>query len=179
MSIYIKKRVFTLSLLLCFLSILIANCVQDKKSPALFKPKNKIGFSLKSLSGKNLPIGYFSQSHCTALLIVTTWSLPSQALLRDLKKDYQHLKSKGHNLIALAIDSQQNRSLVRNYFDFMKLNFPAAHIKANDKKLIREIGKTNAVPRLLVIDAQGRIILQDEGAVDVNKLKQLTCPTYN
>jgi hypothetical protein len=73
---------------------------------------------------------------------------------------------------AVAVDF--NRVLVAEYVRFVSYGFPVALSTPSDLDLVAAVGQVSMVPRTLLLDPRGRVILdfQDVGQTDFHRLER-------
>ncbi len=87
----------------------------------------------------------------------------------DLVKTYQQYRSRGFELIAVAM-AYDASDHVRNFAQGRGLPFPV--VLDTDGKLAHMFDDTRVVPTTFLIDKEGKVISRTLGAIDFSKLRQ-------
>jgi peroxiredoxin len=111
--------------------------------------------SLESLRGRPVLISLF-----------TTWWIPCQEEAPRFVRFDERFGRDGLVVLGIALDSDGSTpaKLVQIYVNEMGIRFPVLLASPNDLELVGGVGQTKAVPRTLLLDRQGRIIIDQVGA---------------
>jgi thiol-disulfide isomerase/thioredoxin len=101
------------------------------------------------------------QNNITVIDFWATWCKPCLAEIPDFNALYREYKSKGINLLGLAIDSGKEEK-VREAAKRFNIEYPAA---APTKEEIHTIGKIRAFPTTWVVGPDGEILKEFVGVV--------------
>ncbi|MBC7326714.1 TlpA family protein disulfide reductase [bacterium] len=118
-------------------------------------------FNLKSLEGKTYSLSDLRGS-VVLLDFWATWCGPCKEELPIIEKLHQEYKDKG--LVVLGINDE-DRATVENFLKEQKLTFP---ILLDDGK-VGKAYRVNAIPRIILIDKNGKIVKDILGYSDKNE----------
>jgi thiol-disulfide isomerase/thioredoxin len=114
--------------------------------------------SSQAFSGRKLVLGF-----------VTTWDLSSQIQTR-----YLSALKPSVQVALVALDTRANRELVEAYAKALKVSYPVALASPTDTsggvQSFGEFGEI-AVPTVIVLDAEGRIILRRDGLCKTEEIE--------
>lgn len=105
------------------------------------------------------------------ITLFTTWSLRSQAEAPLFGK----LQEQHHDqlvVLGIALDIK-GRQLIETYVSVVGLTFDVLLAHPSDPDLVRALGPTTQVPRTLLLDRKGRVVLDQPGQTDFPKLHGL------
>ena len=124
-------------------------------------PQGKVyDFSLKDTENKMVRLSQISGKSLTVVDFWATWCQPcirSMPKLVDLSETY---KDRGVSFIGISVDSPRNISKVKPFARSMGIQYPI--LLDSSGELMGELNVT-AVPTLLIIDSEYRILYMHEG----------------
>ncbi|HEY6078567.1 MAG TPA: hypothetical protein VIW29_07180 [Polyangiaceae bacterium] len=155
-----------MSLRACLLAALVVGgCyTQEGEAPPASAPKSgvPVQFAFGTIDGGEVSSDS-TRGRTTALLFVTTYDLPSQAvalLLRDVLSKHKPLA----NGAIVMFEPPRSAPLVQVWRDQMQLELPVAMASPLLLAGESELGRVLGVPTLVVLDRRGRIALRLEGS---------------
>jgi len=96
------------------------------------------------------------------ILFVTTYDTISQAITQHLE-EMRHSHTPRINVLAVALEPPQNAPLVAVYRETLNLGYPVALADQDTLEGQGPFGDVRAVPAIVLLDAQSRIVLRGFG----------------
>jgi thiol-disulfide isomerase/thioredoxin len=139
------KRVFSI-LLILFVFAYLMNAQQSNtvKAP---------NFSLKTLDGKTVELTKL-KGKAVLVNFWATWCPPCRAEIPDFIKAYDVYKSKGFEIVGIALD-EDGWTAVKPFMEKNKINYP---IVLGDMKVVEDYGNPSGIPTSFFIDKNGNIV---------------------
>jgi cytochrome c biogenesis protein CcmG/thiol:disulfide interchange protein DsbE len=159
------KRI--LSILVVFIVFLfIANAAQPEKRQ---KAPN---FSLHTQNGKVIELSKL-KGKVVLVNFWATWCPPCRAEIPDFIEVYNTYKSKGFEIIGIALD-EEGWSKIAPYIEEAKMNYP---VVLGSAEVVQQYGGIEGIPTTFIVDKNGYIAGRQVGmlskAVLEQKLKSL------
>lgn len=128
-----------------------------KRSAQDFKLKDLDGkeVSLNDLKGKKIFLNFWA-----------TWCPPCRAEMPEIEKLYQ--ETKGSDLVILAVDIDEDRSIVKSFIDQSKYNFKV--LLDMDAK-VASAYNISSIPSSYFIDKEGNIVATHLGSMNLSQMK--------
>ena len=104
------------------------------------------------------------------IFMFTTWSLRAQVEAPQFVQMHDQLAKRGLRIIGIALD-RRTGPLVKTYVNYMHMRFSVAIAEPDNAALLAALGRTHKVPRTLLLDPQGRVRLDFQGATRFKKLR--------
>jgi cytochrome c biogenesis protein CcmG/thiol:disulfide interchange protein DsbE len=119
--------------------------------------------SLQSLRGRPVLITLF-----------TTWWVPCQEEAPAFLRLDERFRSRGLAVVGIALNTGGTTpaKLVALYVEEVGLRFPVLLASPDDLELMGGLGPTKAVPRTILLDGEGRIVLDQTGATRFQELER-------
>lgn len=139
----------------------------SRPGPSSPRIGDRVAFRLPTLDGKELGPADFPDQ-VVLLDFWATWCVPcraQKAVLEEVISDYP----KG-SLQVLAVDVGEEETLVREHVADNPSPFPV--VLDRDTSFFTSLGLV-ALPSLLVLDAEGRLVEQVTGVIDARRLRTL------
>lgn len=120
--------------------------------------------SLQELRGAPVVVTLFS-----------TWSMRAQAEAPLLVQLHERHQARGLQLVGVAITSpgEKGTLMVETYVEVNGVTFPVALSAPDNPDLVAALGPVRIVPRTLLLDGKGRIVLDQPGQTDFAELYKL------
>ena len=154
------KRGFILSLLLPLFLFAIGNAqsVQPQKAP---------NFSLKTYDGKIVELAKLKGT-VVVVNFWATWCPPCRAEIPDFIKVYDTYKSKGLEIVGIALD-EDGWSKVKPFLEKNKINYP---IVLGNAEVVQQYGGIEGIPTTFIVDKKGNIVDHQVGTLTKGILEQ-------
>ncbi len=107
----------------------------------------------------------------TLLTFFTTWCLRCQAEAGRFEQIHERYQSKGLTVVGIALDLQGSK-FVKPYVDAMGLTFEVLLSHPDSLDLTQVFGKITQVPRTLLLDREGRVVLDQMGQTNFYALQK-------
>ena len=134
-------------------TIIIAAIVFVSAISAQSKPTKAPNFKLKTYDGKVISLDKF-KGKVVLVNFWATWCPPCRAEIPDFLKVYKKYKSKGFEIVGIALD-ETGWSDVKPFMENMKINYP---IVLGDQQTVMLYGGIEAIPTTFIVDKKGNII---------------------
>lgn len=149
-----------------------ANSVEERNSltkpiginPNAIKTK-AIDFKLKDLDGKELSLSDLKGKK-VFLNFWATWCPPCKAEMPEIEKLYA--ETKDTDLVIVAIEIGEPLSTVKSFIDSNKYSFK---VLLDSDQSVASKYNIASIPTSYFIDANGNIISQNVGAMNIDKMK--------
>ena len=153
---------YNLSILTAAIIFLFA--VSSAQSEKKYKAPN---FSLKAQDGKVIELAKL-KGKVVLLNFWATWCPPCRAEIPDFIEIYNSYKSKGFEIIGIALD-EEGWSKVTPYIKEAKINYP---VVIGTGKEIKQYGGIEAIPTSFIVDKNGFIAGKQVGLLSKDALEQ-------
>jgi len=151
---------------LLLLLVALAACPQprpDSQKPVAPPTLPALRLTLPRLTGGTLSL-HALRGHPVLITLFTTWCLRCQAEAPLFVRLHDRLHEGGLRVVGIGLDLQT--SLVRTYVEFVGFKFDVLLAKPDDLDLVGAIGPTRQVPRTILADSDGRVVLDQSGFTD-------------
>jgi peroxiredoxin len=157
-------------LLLLPLLVTLAACPQQRPDPPKPVPSMlpPLRLTLPRTAGGKLSLEAL-RGHPIVITLFTTWCLRCQAEAPLFVRLHERLRGRGLRVVGIALDLQA--SLVRTYVEFVGFKFDVLLATPDDLELVGAVGATRQVPRTLLVDSEGRVVLDQSGFTDFATLE--------
>jgi peroxiredoxin len=154
------KRIFIFSLLFALFFNVPGNSqtLQKQKAP---------NFSLKSYDGKIVELAKL-RGKVVVVNFWATWCPPCRAEIPDFIKVYDVNKSKGLEIIGIALD-EDGWSKVNPFVERNKINYP---IVLGTMEVVQQYGGIEGIPTTFIVDKKGNIVDHQVGMLTKEMLDQ-------
>jgi len=119
------------------------------------------GFELRDLQGKTVRLSDF-KGKVVLLNFWATWCPPCRAEIPDLISLQKQYGAQGLVVLGVAMDEKGDK-VVNPFAKRMKINYP---VVIGDQKTAAAYGGVMVVPTSFVIDRNGKVVGEQEGAAD-------------
>jgi peroxiredoxin len=136
--------IFSLLLVLFLLAISDAQSIQPQKAP---------NFSLKTYDGKIVELAKL-KGKVVVINFWATWCPPCRAEIPDFIKAYDAYKSKGLEIVGIALD-EDGWPKVKPFVDKNKISYP---IVLGTAEVAQQYGGIEAIPTTFIVDRKGNIV---------------------
>jgi len=124
-------------------------------------PEQKIGnFKLKDVKNKWQELDKLKGEKLTVIDFWATWCKPCVNAIPELVKISDKYKNKGVAFISINVDGNRGRQKIRPMARSLGINFPV--LLDTNGRVQKKLG-ISAVPSLLIIDAEGRLLVFHKG----------------
>jgi hypothetical protein len=110
-----------------------------------------------------------TRGRVTAILLVTTYDLPSQVAARRLG-DAVHQHRPRINAACVALEAVDNTVLVQTFRDTLRLDYPVALADVVELRASSAFASVDRVPMLVILDRDGRERLRHAGLFESEEL---------
>lgn len=132
-------------------------------------PLRGIQLELPRLGGGTLSLSTL-QGRPVLLFLFTTWSLRAQAEAPLVARLHETYHPRGLEVVGIALE-QIKPQLIRDYADYVGFRFPILLSLPHDPPLVGAFGQTHHVPRTLLLDREGRKVLDLQGQADQREVE--------
>jgi hypothetical protein len=131
---------------------------------------------LPALDGPRIRLAEL-RGHPVVIFMFTTWSLRAQAEASRFVELHERLGPRGLRLIAVALDHDKiSRVQLEEYVRFVGMGFPVVLAGPDDLDLVAAFGATTKVPRTVLLDREGRALVDHQGQTDFLRLRRAIEP---
>jgi hypothetical protein len=167
--------------LLLLAALLLASCSGSREPvrplappPVLGEPDpadRRMRLTLPRLGGGRVSVEDF-RGQPVILALFATWDLRSQAEAPYLQRLHQRLGPRGLKVLGVALGPVNRKGipLVETYVEVMKLDYDILLAEPENLDLVAAVGPTRQVPRTLLLDREGRVVLDQMGRTDLQLL---------
>lgn len=149
----------------------------QKKSPASARevfgpgPSAAVSFTLPLLRGGSLTLASL-RGRPVLLSLFSTWDLRCQAEVPFFNQLHQRTRSQGLELLGISLAPPGNRSLtlIKTFVEVTGIRYDVLLAEPQDLELVGALGKTWQVPRTVLLDRQGRLVLDQVGQTNFPEL---------
>ena len=165
-----------LSVLLCGSFLGLVGCPNrgtPSKTPRRLKPGTPVDIELRQVGGGTLSLSHF-RGKPLVILFFATWCLPCQLQAARMHRVRAALGGKARlGLLGISVDHQPG--LVRPFVEAAGFNFRCAYGYA---RMVKggPLGAVRGVPRVMVLDAAGRVVVDYPRIVDERTLRKTLKP---
>ena len=124
-------------------------------------------FSLQTQNGKVIELSKL-KGKVVLMNFWATWCPPCRAEIPDLIEVYNTYKSKGFEIVGIALD-EDGWSKVAPYIEEVKINYP---VVLGSTKVVQQYGGIEAIPTTFIVDKKGYIVASQVGLVSKELLEQ-------
>jgi peroxiredoxin len=124
-------------------------------------------FSLQTQNGKVIELSKL-KGKVVLMNFWATWCPPCRAEIPDLIEVYNTYKSKGFEIVGIALD-EDGWSKVAPYIEEVKINYP---VVLGSTKVVQQYGGIEAIPTTFIVDKKGYIVASQVGLLSKELLEQ-------
>ena len=103
--------------------------------------------------------------------LFTTWCLRCQAEAPRLVELHARHRARGLVVLGVALDVT-TIELIKTYVEYVGFSFDVLLARPNDLELVGALGVTKQVPRTVLLDGQGKIVDDQLGSTNFDRLRQ-------
>lgn len=109
------------------------------------------------------------------LVIFSTWSMRAQAEAPQMVQLLEHHKARGLQMVGLAVapPGEEVALMAETYMQVNGISFPVMLAAPNDPDLVAALGPVRLVPRTVVLDRKGEVVLDQAGQTDFAELHKV------
>lgn len=152
-------------LLTLWLPALLA-CRPPAAAAPLLQPEEQtpVQLTLPRLGGGTLSLEAL-RGRPVVVTLFTTWCFPCQAEAPSFQRLHERFGPRGLTVLGVAMNAGGARpvELVKIYVEDAGLRFPILYATPDDLELVGAFGKTPQIPRTLLLDRKGRVLLDQIG----------------
>jgi peroxiredoxin len=152
----------TLSVLVIVIAFLFTACIAQSG-----KKQKAPNFSLQTQNGKVIELSKL-KGKVVLVNFWATWCPPCRAEIPDFIEVYNTYKSKGFEIIGIALD-EEGWSKVAPYVKEAKMNYP---VVLGSAEVVQQYGNIESIPTTFIIDKNGYIAGRQVGVLSKTALEQ-------
>ncbi len=131
-----------------------------------------MSFTLPLLRGGSLTLSSL-RGRPVLITLFSTWDMRCQAevpLINQLKERYG---PRGLEVLGVALAPPGNKSLtlIKTYVEVTRITYDVLLAEPQDLELVGALGQTRRVPRTVLLDHKGRVLLDQAGQTDFLALR--------
>jgi peroxiredoxin len=127
-----------------------------------------VDFSLPRIGGERVSLVSL-RGQLVLITFFTTWSLRSQAEAPQFIQLYDRLGPRGLKILGILLDIKTNLTMIRTYIEHVGFRFDV--LLAGPEELLGALGTTQKVPRTVLLDRRGHIVLDHRGQTNFPQLE--------
>jgi thiol-disulfide isomerase/thioredoxin len=131
-------------------------------------PRPVPAFTVKTLDGKEVPFKSFASGKPVLLDFWATWCAPCVSAMPELQQLHQRHAAKGFSVVGISIDEEHRKA--RKFAEKKKLAYPV-YLDAT-KTPAWSVFHVRSIPAVFLVDADGQIVQQWLGKVDMKEVEQ-------
>ncbi|HEV2851620.1 MAG TPA: redoxin domain-containing protein [Thermoanaerobaculia bacterium] len=131
-------------------------------------PRPVPAFTVKSLDGKDVSFKSLASGKVVLVDFWATWCAPCVSAMPELQKLHQKHSAKGFTVVGISIDEEHQKA--RQFVQKKKLAYPV-YLDATDSPAW-SVFHVRSVPAAFLVDAEGRIVQQWLGKVNMKEVEQ-------
>lgn len=147
------------------LTLALASCRPPPAAePLLPETRAAVQLTLPRLGGGTLSLEA-QRGRPVVLSLFTTWCFRCQAEAPFFQRLHERFAARGLLVVGIALNAGGTRpaELVRLYVEETGFRFPVLIAAPDDLELVGGLGRTPEIPRTLLLDPEGRILLDQVG----------------
>lgn len=136
-------------------------------------PSAAVDFTLPQLSGGSVTLSDL-RGKPVLLFLFTTWDMRCQAEAPLFNQLHEKHGPRGLEVlgVALAPVGPTGLPLVRTYVQVTKMTFDVLLSQPDGLELVGAVGQTRQVPRVVLLDRRGKVVLEMAGQTDFPLLRR-------
>jgi thiol-disulfide isomerase/thioredoxin len=150
------------------LSLLLLGCPprpeQRDDPPPSAAPSRALRLTLPRLGGGALSLESL-RGRPVLITLFTTWCLRCQAEASLFVRLQERYRARGLAVVGVVVDLQAS-SLIQTYVDFVGFRFDVLYARPDNLDLVAALGPTPQVPRTVLVDASGMLVLDQTAQTD-------------
>lgn len=131
-------------------------------------PRPVPAFTVRTLDGREVPFQSFASGKPVLLDFWATWCAPCVSAMPALQRLHERHAAKGFSVVGISIDEEHRKA--RKFAEKKKLAYPV-YLDATATPAW-SVFHVRAIPAIFLIDADGRIVQQWLGKVDMQEVEQ-------
>jgi thiol-disulfide isomerase/thioredoxin len=131
-------------------------------------PRPVPAFTVKSLDGKEVPFKSLASGKPVLVDFWATWCAPCVSAMPELQSLHQRHAAKGFSVVGISIDEEHDKA--KKFVAKKKLAYPV-FLDATETPAWSTF-HVRSIPAVFLVDAQGRIVQQWLGKVDMKEVEQ-------
>jgi len=131
-------------------------------------PRPVPAFTVKTMDGKEVPFKSFASGKPVLLDFWATWCAPCVSAMPELQQLHRRHAAKGFSVVGISIDEEHQKA--RKFAEKKKLAYPV-YLDATATPAW-SVFHVRSIPAVFLVDAQGRIVQQWLGKVDMKEVEQ-------
>ena len=155
---YFMKRGLVILLLFAFVAVGRSQSIQPQKAP---------NFLLKTYDGKNIELASL-KGKIVVINFWATWCPPCRAEIPDFIKVYDENKSKGLEIVGIALD-EDGWMKVNPFVEKNKINYP---VVLGTSDVVQQYGGIEGIPTTFIVDKKGFVVDHQVGMMSKKMLEQ-------